>query len=366
MPIIFQVSAWVILAVGFFALGHKFFPNFKNWLSSGKISYVWLIAITLGLFVLLTYPIFFNWWAVNFWNVPEDDLTDLTKLGPLGDIYGSLNTIFTSATLAFVVYATFLQRQANIDARIAMDKQLQQSQKATAEQLREARRSTKEQLLQAKYALRAQLKQAEESTSQQIALAQASHDAQIRESQNAIFTTKFYGLLNFKNERLNSLKLKSSTGLILVGYEVFRPINEHIANSCFYTYGHNMKELVPSYIRKEFDLVCCQYNNNNKFYEIFSYFELYSSLLDLVKNAPLDTKVKNFYWSLIRNSMTSSEQLSLFYLAPMWDRLYISLPGCFLFNSFGPSNGFNKDFAINFYKKNHFYTDEWFQVFDQL
>lgn len=74
MSIILQVSAWVILAVGFFALGHKFFPNLKNWFTTGKVSYVWLISITLGLFVLLTYPIFFNWWAVNFWNVPEMNL----------------------------------------------------------------------------------------------------------------------------------------------------------------------------------------------------------------------------------------------------------------------------------------------------
>lgn len=365
MPIILQVTAWTILAVGMLALGYKFFPNFKQWFTTGKVSYVWLIAIILGLFVLLTYPYFFNWWAVNFWNVPEGELTDLTKLGPLGDIYGSLNTIFTSATLAFVVYATFLQRQANIDARIAMDKQLQQAQKSATAQLREARRSTKEQLIQAKYALRAQLKQAEESTKQQLALAQASHDAQIRESQNAIFTTKFYGLLNFKNERLNSLKLKSSTGIILVGYEIFSPINQYISKSCFSKYGQNLKELEPSYIRQEFDLFCCEHNNNNKFYEIFSYFELYSSLLDLIKTAPLETNVKNFYWSLIRNSMTSSEQLSLFYLAPIWDRLYISLLDSFLFNSFAPSNGFSKEFAIKFYKKNHFYTEEWFQFFEQ-
>ncbi|MDC5672172.1 hypothetical protein OFN19_18255, partial [Acinetobacter baumannii] len=84
------------MAVGFFALSLKFFPNLKKWLTTGKVSYVWLVAITLGIFVLLTYPYFFNWWAINFWNVPEEQLSDLTKLGPLGDIYGSLNTLISS------------------------------------------------------------------------------------------------------------------------------------------------------------------------------------------------------------------------------------------------------------------------------
>ncbi|MDC4977333.1 hypothetical protein OHW14_17975, partial [Acinetobacter baumannii] len=96
MQTIIQIAAWVVLAVGFFALGLKFFPNLKKWLTTGKVSYVWLVAITLGLFVLLTYPYFFNWWAINFWGVSVGELGDL---GPLGDIYGSLNSLISSIAL---------------------------------------------------------------------------------------------------------------------------------------------------------------------------------------------------------------------------------------------------------------------------
>ena len=153
MSIILQVSAWVILAVGFFALGHKFFPNLKNWFTTGKVSYVWLISITLGLFVLLTYPIFFNWWAVNFRNVPENELTDFTKLGPLGDIYGSLNTIVSSIALCAIAFTTYLQVIS-----------LKETRKITTEQMDESR--------------------------------------------NAIFATKFYALLNYKDEKLKTLSVK--------------------------------------------------------------------------------------------------------------------------------------------------------------
>lgn len=359
MPIILQITAWTILAVGLLALGHKFFPKFKQWFTTGKVSYVWVIAITLGLFVLLTYPYFFNWWAVNFWNVPEGELTDLTKLGPLGDIYGSLNTIFTSATLAFVVYATFLQRQANIDARIAMDKQLQQSQKATAAQLREARRSTKEQLIQAKYALRVQLKQAEESTKQQLALAQANHDAQIQESKNSFFISQFYALLNYKNEKLNGLILTDTNGKFLKGQDIFRWFDIELCVNLGKKYYNDLDNLDIQKIEQEFISITKKYNNNQTYYEIFSYFEIYSSLIKLLQSVNIENKA--FYWELIRGSMTGYEQCCLFYLAPMWERVYLPLQKCRIFNAFVVDDT-TSGFALKFYSKENFATKDW-QIF---
>lgn len=282
MPIILQVTAWTILAVGLLALGHKFFPNLKQWFSTGNVSYVWVIAITLGLFVLLTYPYFFNWWAVNFWNVPEGELTDLTKLGPLGDIYGSLNTIFTSATLAFVVYATLLQRQANKDAREAMAEQLQHAQ---------------------------------ESTTQQLALAQASHDAQISESRYAIFSNMFYAFLNQKNEILRRICIGEE-------YEV-NPnlLFEHISESFIdvITEKYNEKSLLEEGVEDSLYGDFCEaiisfseksINTN----VVYGYFYTYLTLLELISRSSIQKRDKSFFRSIVSNSMSHDEQMCLLWM----------------------------------------------------
>ncbi|MDC4542035.1 hypothetical protein NQ781_18430, partial [Acinetobacter baumannii] len=139
MEIIIQISAWVFLGVGLFALAQKFFPNFKKWITTGKVSYVWLIAITIGLFVLLTYPYFFNWWAINFWGVPQEELSDLTKLGPLGDIYGSLNTLISSIALSAVAFSAYLQVTSLKETRIANKEQFVLAEKSHQEQLNESK-----------------------------------------------------------------------------------------------------------------------------------------------------------------------------------------------------------------------------------
>ncbi|HGF8497868.1 TPA: hypothetical protein ACJB9M_000814, partial [Acinetobacter baumannii] len=157
--------------------------------------------ITAGVFVLawLFFPNLFQWWAIHVWSIPADQLDEMGKLGPLGDIYGSLNTLFTSATLLIVIYSAFLQRQANKDAREAMAEQLKQAKEASAEQL----------------------EQAKESTKQQLDLAQATHDAQIQETKNSFFTNQFYSLLNYKNESIKNLVLRDQYDKKLVGYEIF-------------------------------------------------------------------------------------------------------------------------------------------------
>ncbi len=154
------------------------------------------IVLSLVIFLVLLigwgmFPLFFKWVMVGIGS-KENELKDF---GSLGDIYGSLNTLFTSATLIIVLYSAYLQREANKDAREAMKKQLQQARDATAQQLREARRSTKE-----------QIQQARDATEQQLEMSQSIHSAQMVESKHAIFSNMFNILLNQKNEaqeRLN-------------------------------------------------------------------------------------------------------------------------------------------------------------------
>jgi hypothetical protein len=45
----------------------------------------------------------------KFLECSENELTDFTKLGPLGDIYGSLNTIVSSIALCAIAFTTYLQ-----------------------------------------------------------------------------------------------------------------------------------------------------------------------------------------------------------------------------------------------------------------
>lgn len=253
MQIIIQISAWVVLAVGFFAVGHKFFPNFKKWLTTGKVSYVWLIAITLGLFVLLTYPYFFNWWAINFWGVPKEELSDLTKLGPLGDIYGSLNTLISSIALCAVAYSTYLQ-------------------------IKELR------------------------------LSRQTYEDQLRESKYSNFTSLFYSLFNNKNLNYNNLIVKKD-GVKYGADEIFLKNGREIIRLIIYEWKGEIPD--KGTVRKKY----IEFNRDafgpflNS--QLISYFSIYGDLFYLINNSDLLEKDKEFFKRLVTNSMSTYEQLCL-------------------------------------------------------
>ncbi|OUJ94987.1 hypothetical protein BFG48_000865, partial [Acinetobacter nosocomialis] len=141
------------------------------------------LIFSIGILLLwFFFPILFKYWVFHFLVSPPFTTENFVSLGPIGDIFGGLTALFTSATLIIVIYSAYLQRQANIDAREAMAEQLKQAEKATQDQLTQAKEATKEQLEQAREATKEQLKQARESTKQQLDLAQATHEAQLKET----------------------------------------------------------------------------------------------------------------------------------------------------------------------------------------
>ncbi|MEG8241314.1 hypothetical protein MKR66_16390 [Acinetobacter baumannii] len=145
---------------------------------------VWLLVILIIL-IWLVFPFLFK--AFMSWmSWIGADLKTFADYGPVGDIYGSLNTLFTSATLIIVMYSAYLQRQANKDAREAMAEQLKQAKEATAEQLAQAKESTNLQLSQAK-----------KSIEEQLSLAKKTHDAQINETKLAFYLS-ILCLIKFK------------------------------------------------------------------------------------------------------------------------------------------------------------------------
>ncbi|KJH60668.1 hypothetical protein [Acinetobacter calcoaceticus] len=298
--------------------------------------------IAAGIFILawLFFPNLFQWWALNVWSIPAAQLDEMGKLGPLGDIYGSLNTLFTSVTLIIVMYSAYLQRQANKDAREAMAEQLKQAKEATAEQLKQAR----------------------ESTIQQLDLAQSTHEAQIQETKNSFFTSQFYALLNYKSERIKTLTLRNDLDKTIVGYEIFTILRSELVQNIAIKFKEKMDDLSEDLIRNEYENIIKRLNNGHRFYEIFTYFEIYSSLFNLVDSADIDEDQKKFFSNLIRQSATPSEQITLFYIAPIWERLYKSLEGKQIFISFTPRNV--EKFALKFYSRDYFCTSEWYVFFD--
>lgn len=143
-----------------------------------KVNVSIIIAVIILIFLWLFFPAIFNWWAVNVWKVPLAQVNELNKLGPLGDIYGSLNTLISSIALMAVAYSTYLQISS----------------------LREAR----------------------QVNAKQLELAHKSHTEQLIESKHAIFSNTFNSLLNHKQDRYNGLFIRNKeTGDEFVSEEIF-------------------------------------------------------------------------------------------------------------------------------------------------
>lgn len=290
--------------------------NYKKKANENFDSFIFAMIIMGGIFLFLFLPLVFKSLAVNVWGVPLSIVDEkgtsiplkLSDLGPLGDIYGSLNTLFTSITLGIVAYTAGLQRKAN--------------------------------------------EQTFNATEAQLDLAQNNHEEQLKESRNAIFTNQFYALLNFKNERLNALILRPKDEPIIQGYEIFDKFNEEIGK-IFTQYKHKQNELNSKKVIEEFKKISKKYNNDLISYDIFSYFELYAALMQLLELTPMEKKLKKFYRDMIRSSMTRVEQDVLFFLAPMWKRVIIPLKGSFIFNTFN-LNETNTEFAKLHYEKTYF------------
>ncbi|TCB68689.1 PspA/IM30 family protein [Acinetobacter sp. ANC 4178] len=338
----------------------------------GLVAFI-LLIIGWGMF-----PLFFKWLMIEI----GSEKTKLEDFGTLGDIYGSLNTLFTSATLAFVVYATLLQRQANKDARDAMANQLQQARDATAKQLRQARQALNQQLDQANKALEAQLKQARDDTEQQIAnakelsdiqlkqseqtaaqqlsLSESMHNAQIQESRNAIFTTKFYGLLNYKNEVIKRFELEyqgkkySSYNVFLLYSQKFKHLVENEWKDLDKYSDDDIRNLTESFHKE------C--NNNQEFNDFRSYFSIYVNLIALISTLQ-NVEDINFFENILKNSMNLDEQITLFWLAPTYILLHEGLESSYIFGQFFHDSAI--PYALRFYNKDFFSTENWANIFNE-
>lgn len=322
----------------------------------------WACLVVFVLFLLLSFPVLFNFFAIHFWHVPESELSDYTKLGPIGDIYGSLNTIFTSATLAFVVYATLLQRQANQDARDAMEKQLQQAREDTEKQLEQAREATQQQIEHAKQLADIQLKQSMDVSSKQLELAQATNDAQINESRYAIFTNVFEMLMSQKltlQKDLCSHLENSKTPQVI--FQKMAQEFEFLLNNAW----QNIEKINISDVDEEFNRAANQIEDSVFFSDIlYNYFYVYDSLLFLVKSSQIDKSQKKIFYKLISNSMDINEQLTLIWFSAFTDRVRSNLINSRIFDfDFDP---IFLPFSLKFHRRTHFNSVAYDMAFKKL
>ncbi|EOE4589372.1 hypothetical protein ACKC6H_002746 [Acinetobacter baumannii] len=337
---------------------------------------------TAGVFVLawLFFPNLFQWWAIHVWSIPVNQLDEMGKLGPLGDIYGSLNTLFTSVTLIIVVYSAYLQRQANKDAREAMEKQLQQAKEATTLQLNEARRALELQLKQTRQAAsdqiahatmlhELQLAQAQQASAEQLEVTKASFKGQIEESRYAIFSNMFYSLLNYKHNLLTSIEMNEIIGLGTINQKREKRSAIQIIRKISHHFYHNIaKEQPVEYANFNIDEL------RSNFYEfsentfegsintLLSYFLIYISILNLIKKSKVSEDDKNFFKSILRNSMYQDEQFILFWIAPMFNQMKIQLEFSEIFTQFEYEEVL-KEYALKHYNETFFASKNWKQIF---
>ncbi len=148
---------------------------------------IWGVGIISILSLWIAFPLIFRL-LIESYKLP----TDFNEFGPFGDIYGSLNTLFTSLTVVLLIYSALQQRKANKDAREAMTTQLNQAKNTSKNQLHFAR---------------------------------LAHNTQMKEIQKSNFDNKFYSLLNYKMQLFNSIKASNNEDGEISGAQIFDRIN---------------------------------------------------------------------------------------------------------------------------------------------
>ena len=321
------------------------------------------VVLAIVVFIILLigwglFPLFFKWLMIGIGSTKKD----IDDFGSMGDIYGSLNTLFTSATLLIVIYSAYLQRQANKDARTAMADQLQQARDATAtqltqasdaltQQLDQAREATAQQIENAKELSKIELSQTREATAQQLALAQATHDAQIKESKYSIFSNMFYALLTQKQASFNNLKLVDEDGNVIVADKIFYKFSTKFFDLLKSDWS-NLDSIDKKEVFNAFFSYVKELNNNQAYTDINSYLGYYSSLVELIRRAEIDENDKIFFRELLTMSISASEQVTLLWVSSCTNIYKNRLIGSGIFNL--NLNDLSLPFVVKFFEKSCF------------
>lgn len=278
---------------------------------------IWGVGILSLICLWIAFPLIFKA-LIESYKFPAN----FNSFGPFGDIYGSLNTLISSIALCAVAYSTYLQVTS--------------------------------------------LKESREVNARQISLAQQTHNEQIIESQNAIFATKFYSLLNFKKDKLNSLTVQKK---VPFGENEFRYTQEEgvrAMDEISWKFCQRLKENITLYngftrekLFNDFKQVTKELNYQ-ALSSMISYFHIYKDLCRLIRYSNISEEDKTFYKSVLSNSMTQGEQLLLFWIKPMFGG--IDIADSEIFTLFIHSEIF-ENFGLQFHKEHHFKSKKWKNAF---
>lgn len=259
------------------------------------MKYLWGLGALLLVGIWLFFPAIFNWWAEFAWHIPHDELKKVSDLGPLGDIYGSLNTLISSLALCAVAYSTVLQ----------------------VNELKLARQTYIDQLNEAKY---------------------------------SNFSGLYYSLLQNKQQIFNNLKSETRAGEVLIGQHLFgaictdfiKHLNEKISSK-----NDNLLSYEKFDTQKFFVVTL---NNEYKgivYSELLTYFSSYSNILNLINKADIKEEQKAFCIAILRDGMSTYEQVVLVAISSFDENLKQSLRNSKIIKS-----NFSKSLVL-FIKKFH-------------
>ncbi|MDS7934809.1 hypothetical protein RMB03_14805 [Acinetobacter sp. V91_7] len=277
----------------------------------------WGVGILSIISLWIAFPFIFKL-LIEAYKFPKD----FTNFGAFGDIYGSLNTLISSIALCAVAFSTWLQVTS----------------------LRETR----------------------EINAKQLTLAKLAHDEQVKESRNAIFANKFYSLLNFKKDKLNSVVLDrfitEENGIPEFEQVSALKVMDELAfrfHGILEKNNNEFSKLSSEELEERFDKIIADLGYDS-YSLLISYFLIYIDLCNLIRNSNLEKQDQDFYKSVLSNSMFQHEQLILFWITPIFN--VIELHDTEIFTMFGNVEIF-KNYAIEFHKISHFRYEEWKCVF---
>ncbi len=273
-----------------------------------------LICLTVVAFAFLYFPLFFRYIALEVWDIPVTiykdgtvEIVALADLGPIGDIFGSLNSFISSIALCAVAFSTWLQVTSLKETRIANQKQLDFSNDV--------------------------------------------HEAQIKESKYSIFSNMFYALLTQKQASFNNLKLIDKDGNVIVADKIFYNFSTKFLDMLKKDWS-NLDLIDEDKVFDDFFAYVRELNNNQTYTDINSYLGYYSSLVELIRRAEIDETDKIFFRDLLTMSISASEQVTLLWISSCTNIYKNRLIGSGIFSL--NFNELSLPFAVKFFEKSCF------------
>ncbi|MEH1712349.1 hypothetical protein V7G70_17110 [Acinetobacter pittii] len=246
-----------------------FKQKIKDFCIENKFAGFYVLAFAVVI-VWLVFPVLFSWFfsiiLEKKYNYPSD-------LGGVGDIYGSLNTLFTLLTLFVVLYSNQKQLETN--------------------------------------------KEILRTSNLQLNLARRNHKDQMSESRRAIFNNMFYSLLNYKSEKFKELSVVTKKGT-LNPTDFTRAIYKEFLRLVD-TKWSNLDNVEQINLDKEFEYFVNKISNGKGCEKLYTYFYLYESIYKLINNEKLTNSDEHFYKDLVSNSMEVGEQVTLIWIAASSD-----------------------------------------------